>query len=182
MKQRHLYALLDTSYTTIKVVFNEIHAPAPVTKRDRQVPWSADEPKTYPGQAYTYKVPKDAGVAVDDFVVVDTKSRGLTLARVVEAHESPQIDIDAPFDYKWIVQKVDRDGYQRRVQAERVFADTMLDIERVRQRESMIRGMTENLPEGSEARRLFDQTIAQLAAPVVEGTASQGPGVTDGNR
>jgi len=181
MKQKHLYSLLDQSYTTIKVVFTQeqVSAPrapqAPRQARDAaseaatraSIPWAMPE-QTYHGKAYTYKVARDVEVKVDDFVVVYSDARGLVIARVVEVHETPQIDVDASFDYKWIVQRIDREAYQRRVDAERVFSDSMLQVERVRQRESMLRGFHENLPEGSEARRLFDSTIQALQAPTVD--------------
>lgn len=80
----------------------------------------------------------------------------------------PQIDIDADFDYKWIVQKLDTTEYDQRVANEKVFADSMLAIERTRQRELMVQGFKDTLPEGSEARALFDRTVGALTAPTVE--------------
>lgn len=191
MKQRHLYSLLDQSYTTIMVVYpNTVAMPAPpptqssiAAKRkpgdsvpawgalpQASAPWAQDP--HYEGKRYTYKVPRDTPVEVDDFVVVHSDKRGLHIARVVQVHPTPQIDVDASFDYKWIVQRIDRSAYQARLDAERVFADAMLDIERVRQREMMLNGFHENLPEGSEARKLFDTTIQSLGAPTVDHTTA----------
>jgi len=167
MKQKHLFALLDQSYVTISVEFDRT---ARTEKRDMVRP--NEERLAERHQRYTYKAPKDAGIAVDDAVVVESPSNGLCIVRVVEVHQTPQIDLDAPFEYKWIVQKVDRTGYDERVARERKFADMMLEVERTRQREQLMNDMRANLPEGSEARKLFDSATALT----IDGVKSEGTG------
>lgn len=184
VKNKHLYSLLDQSYTTIAVVFlnqNPIAAAPPQpakrapgdTRIDRNAaPWGQAEstaiPEHYGACQYTYKAPRIANISVDDYVVVHSKARGLVIARVVRVDDNPRIDVDASFDYKWIVQRVDREGYDQRVRAEQCFADAMLDIERVRQRELMLSGFRDTLPEGTEARALFDRTVQSLNAPTID--------------
>jgi hypothetical protein len=169
MKQKHLYSLLDTTYTPPA-------APAapPQGKRpglgayatESVPPWGQPSAQRYEGQSYTYKVPKDADVKVGDYVVTYGERRGLCIARVVRVDEQPQIDVDASFDYKWVVQKVDREGYEMRVKAESAFGDAIMQIERVKQRESMLKGFQDNLGEGTEARKLFDQTVQNVGVVV----------------
>lgn len=132
-------------------------------ERGERLPWVTPQG----AKTYTYKVPLDANIQDGDFVVVYRDTTGLNIGMVTRVDAAPQIDVDANYDYKWIVQRIDREAYQARVDAERVFADAMLNVERARQQEAMIRGFHENLPEGSEARRLFDQTVQKLAAPTV---------------
>jgi hypothetical protein len=176
VKQKHLYSLLDSSYTTVLVVFGaavRLEAPGSPVQEEPLLAGAAPRrnseilrDRDYRDRTYIYKVPKDAGVKVDDAVVVDSPSNGLTIARVVEVHSAPQIDLDAPFEYKWIVQKIDRTDYDQRIAREREFADKMLEVERVKQRESVLQDMREHLPENSEARRLFDS-----ATQLIEATA-----------
>ena len=176
MKQRHLYSLLDQSFTTVLVTL--VHepvnyqapaasAPPPPGQRGKPpLPWAGEA--QYTSKTYTYKVPRDWTIAVDDYLVVHRDTSGLHIVRVVRVDAEPQIDIDASFDYKWAVQKLDLTTYQARIEAERTFADAMLQVERVRQRELMISGFHNNLPADSEARKLFDQTVGRLKAPTVD--------------
>lgn len=164
MKHKHLLALLQEGYTTIEVTFKD-------TDR-REVregrPWDEDpyraqqhaQPRA--PKRYTYKAKLADKVEVGDSVVVDSTSNGMVVMDVVAVHATPKIDLDAPFTYKWIVQKVDAEGYKRTLEQEDKFHQVMLEIERVRQRELLMQQFTANLPEGSEARKLFDDATAKL--------------------
>ena len=136
MKQHHILALLQNGYTTIQVQFE------------------------LGGRLYTYKA--RGTIAVGDIVVVDTPSRGLSTAQVVVVHPSPRIDIDSNIQYKWIVQVVDRTEYDRVAAQEQQFLDTMIEIEKVRQRDALMQSFKEHLPEGSAARAMFDAAVGQL--------------------
>lgn len=61
-------------------------------------------------QTYTYKAP--ANVNVGDTVVVDTPANGFTFAIVDEILELSKINLDAKFEYKWIIQVVDTTSYK----------------------------------------------------------------------
>ena len=69
---------------------------------------------------YTYKVPADWDVKVDDTLVVDSPFDGYTCVKVVAVHEQVELDFDAVFKYKWAVQKVDDADYAARLEQERV--------------------------------------------------------------
>lgn len=185
MKQKHLLSLLQTGFTTIHVVFDNEHipaTPAPTAHNSGQVrqPWA--EPPVTPSarwtpevRKYTYKADLADNLQQGDAVVVESPKAGLVIARVVAVDPTPRIDVDADFDYKWIVQKVDRTAYDKRNMGEREFQDTLQEVERVKQREILVRSMAENLPAGTEARRMFDEAIAMvsgkpaIAAPVTTG-------------
>lgn len=64
------------------------------------------------GRAYTYKHHIVAGqsLAPRDSVIVDFGTKGLTVG-VVESVNQVPLDPNAKFQYKWIVDKVDRSRY-----------------------------------------------------------------------
>lgn len=173
MQNRHLYTLLDTTHTTIKVAFGKAARTAPSRNRDAM----EELPKSAPEQTFTYKVRKDWNVAVDDAVVVESPQNGLQIVRVVEVHASPQIDLDAPFEYKWVIQKIDRAEHDAQVAKEHEFNQMMLEVERTRQRELTLNDLRTHLPEGSEARRLFE-AAQQLLPPVPAATQAPNGGTT----
>jgi hypothetical protein len=164
VQNKHLYTLLDTTFTTIAVAFKQrastTKPPLKMEKGELSINDAFE-----PAQTFIYKVRKDEGIKVDDAVVVESPQNGLMIVRVVAVHDAPQIDLDAPFEYKWIIQKIDRTAHDEQVDKERRFNDMMLEVERTRQREATLGNMREHLPEGSEARRLFDQ--AQTLLPSV---------------
>jgi hypothetical protein len=178
MKQKHLFSLLDRTYTTVKIVYarNDEAAQVEATIPDygdvhgarialRRVNHHSGDHKTW-----TFKVPLSWNIKEGDIAVVKSNNgHGLSFVHVVSVDAIPDIDIDANFEYKWLVQKVDTTEFDSLVEKEKVFGDTMLEIERVKQRESLLDSWRNSLPEGSAARTLFEQTAASLAAPVVEG-------------
>lgn len=172
MKQKHLYSLIDRSYTTIEVVFPEDLEKAEEAARAVRKRFN-DETIRGAFRTYTYKSPLACCVAAGDHVVVDTPSSGLRVVYVVAVHAQPEIDLDANHDYKWIVQRVDLSVYNDLNKREAEFKATMLEVERTRQREEVVASMLQHLPQGSEARAKFDAALARLnpwAAPIARKT------------
>ncbi len=192
MKHKHMFSLLDQSFTTVLVTFSGNMAPVPlrpgnytaevkaakVKRNDRTgreyldvdwevrdgpipTPWNGDDNR----QGYIYKVPKAWGIKEDDFLVVNSPNSGLSVVKVLRADDVPDIDIDSNHDYKWAVCKVEMDEHFELVRREKQFGEQMLEVERVKQRENLVSSFRDSLPEGSEARRLFDQTTQPLAPP-----------------
>lgn len=62
------------------------------------------------GKRYTYKT--DIPLEVGDQVVVEVRHE-LKIVRVVHVDETPRLDANAPWEYRWIVSKVDYEGYQK---------------------------------------------------------------------
>lgn len=60
-------------------------------------------------QTYTYKTLLP--LEVDDFVVVDTPSKGFQVVQVREVLTPFEVDLNVPFSYKWVVQKIDTAHY-----------------------------------------------------------------------
>lgn len=166
MKHKHLYSLLDQTFTTVRVVFDSVprsKQKAPQAKLVPPLPPFMD--REYESErGYVYKVPRTWNVQPQDHLIVLSPS-GLQIALVIHVDLEPDIDIDASFDYKWAVQKIDMAEFQSLTEREEQFQTTMLEVERVKQRESLVKSFMETLPEGSEARRLFEATTSSLAAP-----------------
>lgn len=176
MQNRHLYTLLDTTHTTIKVVFGKVARTKLPVKQPAAAPWTGGDKESEP-ESWTYKVRKDMGIQVDDAVIVDSPSNGLQIVRVVAVHDTPQIDLDAPFEYKWVIQKIDRAEHDAQVAKEHEFNQMMLEVERTRQRELTLNDLRTHLPEGSEARRLFE-AAQQLLPPVPAAPQAPNGGTT----
>lgn len=68
-------------------------------------------PRSY--RHYTYKVLKSAKVKVGDRVVCQWPSGELVIGVVHNVHRVPLITGAEPFDFKWIVQKVDLTQHAR---------------------------------------------------------------------
>lgn len=93
----------------------------------------------FPGSTnpYTYKAMIDECIIDGDAVVVNSPSKGLTVVTVTEVHATPQIDINSNFVYQWIVQKVDTTKYKKRKELEDRLAESLLQMERQKQREAL---------------------------------------------
>lgn len=151
MNQKHLLSLLQNGYTTVNVTF---------TGNDPSLEFP--RPPLVRCKVYTYKARLEDKLEVGDHVVVDSPTTGLSIAVVTDVHKSPQIDLDAPFTYKWIVQKVDRTRYDEMQTREAEFLETMMEVERTHQRELLLNKFKEHLPEGSEARKLFETATQKI--------------------
>lgn len=152
----HILSLLQTGFTTIGITFD-----LEMTPRDN----ATDRARNRNRQVgeYDYKVMESDNIKVGDFVIVDSPHSGLTVAMVSRVDAKPRIDLDAPFAYKWIVQKVDRTRYDEVLKQEEDFKEALVEVERAKQRESVIKDFQERLPENSEARKLFDIAISTAA-------------------
>lgn len=152
INHNHILSLLQTGFTTIAVTFDlnvdvEVDPLLRTTNRNTRV------------KEYCYKAPLADNIKVGDLVVVDSPTEGFTIVRVTRVDSKPRIELDAPFPYKWIVQKIDRSRYDNLLAQEAEFKDALVEVERIKQREAVMKSFQEVLPEGSEARKLFESTI-----------------------
>lgn len=179
MKQRHMLSLLQTGYTTVHVALQSTVATAPKApgRPEPRVqpgvpvapwgesprPWDPIAPRV-PTQVFKTRVKLVPG----DTVVVENNG-GLELATVHVVDSHPRIDVDADFDYKWIVQKVDMQTYESLLAEEKQFMDTLQEIERQKQRDELMANMSAHLPVGTQARAMFDAAIAQYSGQAALG-------------
>lgn len=115
VNKMHLVALLQTGYTTVHVTFDSACR----------------------SQAYVYKAPTKMGVAVGDMLVVPARD-AFQVGWVKSVDKSPKIDVKAPFEYKWVVQKVDTTQYTDQTQREAQALEQLEDAQRAEaQRKAM---------------------------------------------
>lgn len=171
MNNRHLLALLQSNFYTLAVVFDNPlpdapwdgapARPQPARAPSHGQPQAPVMPSNYAGteKTYTYKCPDDIELELGDKVLVDSPRNGLCIATVVRKDDFADIDLNADFTYKWIVQKVDRTRYDDMLDKEAKFSRLLTEAERVKQREAVMESFKSTLPEGGDARKLFDEAL-----------------------
>lgn len=196
MQQRHIVSLLQEGYTTINVRFhNEDEAPqvnqplvAP-QQMQTAAPWhddtttrmkpaqdylnrSAPPPPVYRApRLYTYKAMLTDNIKPGDAVVVEV-ARGLVLVTVESVDDVPRIDVDATFDYKWVVCKVDQSAYQQRLQAEENFRHSLQMIERKKQQNRIKSELLQLHADDPEALGMFNLAVQGLTVAAGEPNAN----------
>lgn len=163
INHNHILSLMQTGFTTINVTFDNNLTDADwsnrASNRNRQV------------KGYTYKALVEDNIQPGDTVIVESPQEGLVLVTVMSVDATPKIDLSAAFPYKWIVQKVNRARYDELLRQEDEFKEALVEVEREKQRETVLRDFQERLPEGSKARQMFDATInkAKVLPHVADG-------------
>lgn len=168
MNQIHLLSLLQEGFTTVHVQFpSEMTHPQVrdanngLQRRSRALSQLAGEEECS-GKAYTYKARLEDKLQVGDYVVVDTPREGFKIVRVVGVDPSPVIDVNSPFEYKWVVQKIDTTTYDAIQANEQNFKNALVEIERVKAREQLLHDFDTKLPPGSDARKMFEEARASM--------------------
>jgi len=107
---------------------------------------------------YTYKVKKDIDLDVGDIVVVECKDE-LKCAMVMEIHEIIDIDFNSNIDYKWIIQKVDMENYQKQLDVDKS-VNEQIKLAEVKKRREQARQL---------ALEIVDQTAIENARKMLGG-------------
>jgi hypothetical protein len=133
---QHLFALLQTGYTTVAVVFDGDQAAF---------------------RTYTYKVPKGLAdtLVKGDLLVVPARNE-FKLVKVHEVHAEPEIDVTKPLALKWIVQKVDMTAYLDQTERE---AQAVLKVQKAERAQAQQKAL-ETLLGSVEDREALLQLIA----------------------
>lgn len=91
---------------------------------------------TSDGKRYTFKVPMDIEVKVDDYCVVpNSKNCGYTVVKIVEICDDGDLDLDKDVTYKWVVQVVNVARHERLIEAEKQIVSVLKKARRRRERE-----------------------------------------------
>ena len=141
MKFHHMISLLQSNYTTVKVRF--LNGRGGTSEKD-----------------YTYKVPLDAGIQAEDYVVVETSTTGYAIAQVVKVDDSPDINLDAPYPYSWIVQKINLDPYYERREREQRINKQLFKLEQRKQQMNMVEQFRSMLRESDLTE--FETAVKEL--------------------
>lgn len=141
-KANHMMCLLQKDYITVAATYNETASPL----------------SSY-SKAYTFKATASMNLAVGDTCVVEAPNGEFKLVTITAIHETPQIDLEADFAYKWLVQKVDTTGYEANKKREQEFTDTLVALEKEKQRQQVLEDMQQHLPQA-----LKDKLAGAVAA------------------
>jgi hypothetical protein len=93
---------------------------------------------------YTYKVPKSLTLTLGDKLLVCTDNnldyvRALKVVKVASINREPEIEEDSPFDYKWIVGKLDDVlvGYKEQIEKDNNLKRAVHKLEQALERVSL---------------------------------------------
>lgn len=87
---------------------------------------------------YTYKALSSENILAGDSVVVLTPKDDYKVATVNEVKTSDFIDLSVPFDYKWIIQKVDTTSYKAIKEREAKLRSVLAGAQLRKQREELL--------------------------------------------
>lgn len=135
-----------------------------------------------PAKCYIYKVSKElaAQLTKGDRVIIPGSDDNFIVGKVWQVHPESQIDYDAPYEYKWVVQKVDTEGYYNHMRNEANFRVALAEAEKAKQRDAIRASVLAAHDPGSEAHRIFSAALAALGvqAPAPAPAAEQAAGST----
>lgn len=135
MNPKHIVSLLQGAYTTVEVRFEPV------------------------GKLYTYKT--RLKLVKGDWVIV-VVNHVVKVVEVVNVHAAPRIDFDAPYDYKWIVQKVDFANYNKILEEEEGIKHHLDTLDRLQKRSTLLEIFDKTYPTGSKARDYWLTKIKPL--------------------
>lgn len=93
---------------------------------------------------YTFKVPKDLELSRGDQVVVE--ARGIfQIAEVAQVHKYAKIDYDSAFTYKWVVQRVDVERYEKIQSFEETFQQKLEEVLRRHREKQLLETLEQEL-------------------------------------
>lgn len=137
--------LLQNGLTTVKAVF-----PNHLTLNQM-----LDGEKVFSsGYAYTFKADKDLDLKAGDFVLAHANDE-VKIVQISEVHDEAQIDADAAFEYKWIIQKIDLAGYRKRLDEERAIGEMLARLQQFETKKRLLERIR-------EAGR-FDDVLKKMA-------------------
>jgi len=120
------------NYTTAVMLFNE---------NIRAISVVYEDTKEAPNQKTWIFKTLDQSIKKDDILVVASSTRhGLTTVKVIEA--DVEIDFDSDVQLKWIIQKVETATYDKILEEEKVWIDTMKKAEMQKKREDIRSNIT----------------------------------------
>lgn len=167
MNSKHLLSLLQNNFRTVHVIFDTstgndfVQAPNSAGQ-----PWNDGFPTTQqvPKQAYVYKCHNDLAAEVGKLAVVKLDDGRLKLVTIVKVDDFADIDLTADHTYKWLVDVVDTDRYDKILEDENKFKRLVAEAERVKLREETLASFKSVLPTEGEAAKLFSEAFAMYGS------------------
>lgn len=133
-----------------------------INEHVRAVSCIYEDERENPGQkSWTYKT-LDASIKVGDLVVVPSGTRHkMTVAKVVEV--DADIDFNSDIQYKWIVQRVDREAHETVLKQEAEAMAFVKSADKRRHKEELRVAMMKDNPEQYKALALSDFNTPESA-------------------
>lgn len=125
-----------------------------------------------PSRSYIYKCSNEMAASLQPgaMVIVPVEGGRFKVGNVWQIHKSAEIDFDAKFAYKWVVQAVDTSEYDNHMAQERAFKVALVEAEKAQQREAIRASILNSIPPNTEGYKLFEQALqaiqVTLPAPV----------------
>lgn len=110
----------------------------------------------YKGFCYTFKAEIDSNFAVGDYAVVHARNE-LKIVKIVQVHDAPKIDVNANFEYKWVIQKIDFVPFKER-HNEQKRIETLLNALQIAERKE---ALLERLNKMSQKDESFAEILQQ---------------------
>lgn len=110
----------------------------------------------YKGFYYTFKAEIDSDFKVGDYAVVHARNE-LKIVRIVQIHDAPKIDMNANFEYKWVVQKIDFGVFKERHQEQKRI-ETLLNALQIAERKE---ALLDRLNKMSQKDETFGELLKQ---------------------
>jgi len=132
---------LQSNFYTIGVKF---------CSENHSVPWTS--------KIYKYKVPNEIKIEIGDYIIVRVEGREpeIKVTKVFEVHDGNATDPNAPFKYKWIVQKVELGNYEERLTNDKKLTELVAELKNRKARQSIIDDISSvaSIEELNEIKRL----------------------------
>ena len=109
---------------------------------------------------YTYKAPKHWEFVEGDEVVVNSPIDGNVVTVVTRVDEVPKLHIDSPFQYKWVVCKVNMDAYNSFKEKEDALKE---EVEKLQHKAKRERALSELMDSLGLDKKGVEKLLANLA-------------------
>lgn len=117
----HLTETMIKPFITVKAVFTHELTIDEVLKTSAED--IAKTMKLASAYAYTFKADRSLELKIGDYALVHANNE-LKIVQICEVHDQPQLDPDASYQYKWLVDKVNLAGFKFR-QEEAIKAEAL---------------------------------------------------------
>lgn len=111
----------------------------------------------YQGFCYTFKAEVDNNLQVGDYAIVHA-NHALKIVKIVQVHDTPNIDINAKFEYKWVIQKIDFANFKQRLDEQKQL-ENLLNALQITERKN---ALVDRLNQASQKDKTFANLLNQI--------------------
>lgn len=110
------------------------------------------------GFCYTFKAEVDGGFVVGDYAVVHARDE-LKIVKIVQIHDTPKIDVNAHFEYKWVIQKIDFRAFRARHQEQQRIETLLNALQIAERKEALLERLNKMSQKDEHLHELLKQTL-----------------------